>query len=48
MKHPGMINKVYNISDEIFNWSQDNFKRVSDIIKKYPSVKTTKCCHSSS
>ncbi len=36
MKHPGMINKVYNISDEIFNWSEDNFKRVSDIIKKYP------------
>jgi len=36
MKHPGMINKVYNISDETFNWSEDNFKRVSDIIKKYP------------
>ena len=36
MKHPGMINKVYNVSDEIFNWSQDNFKRASDIIKKYP------------
>ena len=36
MKHPGMINKVYNVSDEIFNWSQNNFKRVSEIIKKYP------------
>ena len=36
MKHPGMINKVYNVSDEIFNWSQDNFKRAADIIKKYP------------
>ena len=36
MKHPGMINKVYNISDEIFNWSEDNFKRASEIIKKYP------------
>ena len=35
MKHPGMINKVYNVSDEIFNWSQDNFKRAADIIKKY-------------
>jgi len=23
MKHPGMINKVSNISDEIFNWSED-------------------------
>ena len=36
MKHPGMINKVYNISDETFNWSEDNFKRASEIIKKYP------------
>jgi len=36
MKHPGLINKVYNISDETFNWSEDNFKRVSEIIKKYP------------
>ncbi|MDC1047700.1 NADH-quinone oxidoreductase subunit NuoE [Alphaproteobacteria bacterium] len=39
MKHPGMINKVYNISDENFNWSQENFKRVSKIIKKYPDSK---------
>ena len=37
MKHPGMINKVYNISNEIFNWSDDNFKRASEIIKKYPN-----------
>ena len=36
MKHPGMINKVYNISDEIFNWSEDSFKKASEIIKKYP------------
>ena len=36
MKHPGMINKVYNISDETFNWSEENFKKVSVIIKKYP------------
>jgi len=36
MKHPGMINKVYNISDETFNWSGENFKKASDIIKKYP------------
>ena len=27
MKHPGMINKVSNISDEIFNWSEENFKK---------------------
>ena len=39
MKHPGMINKVYNVSDEIFNWSEDNFKRASEIIKKYPESK---------
>ena len=37
MKHPGMINKVYNISNDIFNWSEDNFNRVSEIIKKYPN-----------
>jgi len=36
MKHPGMINKVYNVSDEIFNWSEESFKKASDIIKKYP------------
>ena len=35
MKHPGMINKVYNVSDEIFKWSQENFKRAAEIIKKY-------------
>ena len=39
MKHPGMINKVYNVTDEIFNWSEDNFKRASEIIKKYPESK---------
>jgi NADH-quinone oxidoreductase E subunit len=39
MKHPGMINKVYNVADEVFNWSQDNFKRASEIIKKYPDSK---------
>ena len=35
MKHPGMINKVSNISDEFFNWSEENFKKASDIIKKF-------------
>ena len=39
MKHPGMINKVYNVSDEIFNWSEESFKRASEIIKKYPDSK---------
>ena len=37
MKHPGMINKVFNVSNEIFNWSDNNFKRASAIIKKYPN-----------
>tara|TARA_B100001250_G_scaffold412169_1_gene442681 strand:+ start:940 stop:1539 length:600 start_codon:yes stop_codon:yes gene_type:complete len=37
MKHPGMINKVFNVSNEIFNWSDNNFKRASEIIKKYPN-----------
>ena len=37
MKHPGMTNKVYNISNDIFEWSEDNFKRVTEIIKKYPN-----------
>ena len=37
MKHPGMINKVYNLPDEIFDWSQDNFEKASEIIKKYPN-----------
>ena len=36
MKHPGMINKVYNVSEEIFDWSEDSFKKASNIIKKYP------------
>ena len=37
MKHPGMTNKVYNLPDEVFDWSQDNFERASEIIKKYPN-----------
>ena len=37
MKHPGMTNKVYNIPNDIFEWSEDNFKRVSKIIQKYPT-----------
>ena len=39
MKHPGMTNKVYNFPSEIFNWSEDNFKKASEIIKKYPNSK---------
>ena len=37
MKHPGTNNKVYiNINDN-FDWSPENFKKISKIIKKYPS-----------
>ena len=36
MKHPGMTNKVFNISNETFNWSEVNFTKASEIIKKYP------------
>ena len=39
MRHPGMTNKVYNVSDDYFEWSEDSFKRVSEIIKKYPDSK---------
>ena len=39
MKHPGMTNKVYNVSDEIFKWSKESFQRASEIIKKYPDSK---------
>tara|TARA_B100001175_G_C19333828_1_gene553893 strand:- start:115 stop:714 length:600 start_codon:yes stop_codon:yes gene_type:complete len=39
MKHPGTTNKVYNIPNDVFNWSEDNFTRVSEIIKKYPHSK---------
>ena len=37
MKHPGMTNKVYNLSNDVFDWSEDNFNRVSEIIKKFPN-----------
>ena len=39
MKHPGMTNKVYNFPNDFFEWSEDNFKKASEIIKKYPSSK---------
>ena len=37
MKHPGTNNKVYKKINEDFEWSSENFKKVSEIIKKYPS-----------
>ena len=41
MKHPGLINKVYNKVNEYFNekfeWSKENFSKINTIINKYPS-----------
>ena len=37
MKHPGTNNKVYKKINENFEWSSENFKIISEIIKKYPS-----------
>ena len=37
MKHPGMINFVVNDSKDIFEWSEENFHKVKNIIVKYPS-----------
>ena len=37
MKHPGTNNKVFKKINENFEWSSENFKIISDIIKKYPS-----------
>ena len=27
MKHPGLINKVHQTKNEVFNWSDDNFAK---------------------
>ena len=37
MNHPGTNNKVYKKINENFEWSSENFKIISNIIKKYPS-----------
>lgn len=37
MHHPGTNNKVFKKINENFEWSSENFKIISDIIKKYPS-----------
>ena len=37
MYHPGTNNKVFKKINENFEWSSENFKIISDIIKKYPS-----------
>ena len=37
MHHPGTNNKVFKKINENFEWSSENFKIISEIIKKYPS-----------
>jgi NADH-quinone oxidoreductase E subunit len=37
MYHPGTNNKVYKKINETFEWSSENFKKISLILKKYPS-----------
>ena len=39
MHHPGTNNKVYKKINDKFEWSKDNFEKISNILKKYPSNK---------
>ena len=39
MHHPGTNNKVYKNINDNFEWSKDNFEKISNILKKYPSNK---------
>ena len=39
MHHPGTNNKVYKKINYNFEWSKDNFEKISNILKKYPSNK---------
>ena len=39
MHHPGTNNKVYKQINDNFEWSKDNFEKISNILKKYPSNK---------
>jgi len=36
MTHPGLSNKVYKDINNVFEWSDENFNKVANIIKKYP------------
>jgi len=36
MKHPGLVNSLID-TGELFEWSEQNFKKVEKIILKYPS-----------
>ncbi len=37
MKHPGMINAIYDEDSKIFEWTENNFNKIKKIISKYPS-----------
>ena len=39
MHHPGTNNKVFKNINDKFEWSKDNFEKISKILKKYPSNK---------
>ena len=39
MHHPGTNNKVYKKINDNFEWSKDNFEKISNILKKYPPNK---------
>tara|TARA_Y100000768_G_C23847459_1_gene619277 strand:+ start:156 stop:749 length:594 start_codon:yes stop_codon:yes gene_type:complete len=39
MKHPGTNNKVFKKINNKFEWSKDNFEKITNILKKYPSNK---------
>ena len=39
MRHPGLINNVNEEINEIFEWSEVNFTKITNIISKYPTGK---------
>ena len=39
MNHPGMKNNFSEEEKQIFEWSDDNFKKIREIISKYPNGK---------
>ena len=39
MHHPGTNNKVYKKINKNFEWSKNNFNKITSILKKYPSNK---------
>ena len=39
MKHPGMINEINYTDSSIFEWSDNNFIKIKNILNKYPQGK---------